>query len=276
MYKKDDFIFNALKISKIVENAKKEFEELKKQKVLKTIKGGTGTLHYRLSRQELQHLYTNGAYDIRRFHFGAIRDYGVIPTPHQNRAYKGFVNYFAELLGVGEHDDNHNNFANNRRTMFIGVRRNHSFVLRLQDPQNNERDIGHLNIGHIYFPHITIIRQDRSVLRLYFVGNSMLSTVSELLVELQELNQLCRDPANYANIMQLANYISPPHQERNSSIISNSLQDNDLRYLLTATNCLIHFFRNHLRESEEPTLDPFNRFNSTMFHTGTVGDNTFI
>ena len=97
---------------------------------------------------------------------------GPIPRPnHQQHVNNlNLINEVANNYGII--DNNRHHFQTNNRIAYIGIQRNDSVVIRMQDPVNLV-DRGHLNIGANYYPHFTFRRNDGAYIRIYFRYNAI-------------------------------------------------------------------------------------------------------
>ena len=149
------------------------------------------------------------------------------PNVHQQTSNLNLINHIANHYGINDNYRHH--FQTNDRIAYVGIQRNDSIVIRMQDPVNLI-DRGHLNIGVNYYPHFTFRRNDGSNVRIYFRynatdWNTVSANITTLLADalynvasanatIQQSNYAIRDmfEAEYiAGIIQLTrNMLSDP------------------------------------------------------------------
>tara|TARA_B110000003_G_C16650052_1_gene533760 strand:+ start:313 stop:1263 length:951 start_codon:yes stop_codon:yes gene_type:complete len=89
------------------------------------------------------------------------------PNAIERGNYKNLIDSFADFVNIPQGNYNRYHYQSNRKNIYLGVQRDHSVVIRCQDP-NTKLDLGHLNIGRDYYPHYTFMRNDRSKVHIYF------------------------------------------------------------------------------------------------------------
>ena len=90
------------------------------------------------------------------------------PTADERANYRKLINSFADFVKIAKGNNNRYHYESTMGKIYLGVQRDHSVVIRCQDPIT-KLDLGHLNIGINYYPHYTFMRNnDRSKVHIYF------------------------------------------------------------------------------------------------------------
>ena len=89
------------------------------------------------------------------------------PTADERANYRKLINSFADFVKISKGNNYRYHYESTMGNIYLGVQRDHSVVIRCQDPIT-KLDLGHLNIGRDYYPHYTFMRNDRSKVHIYF------------------------------------------------------------------------------------------------------------
>ena len=154
------------------------------------------------------------------------------PNAIERVNYKNLIDSFADFVRIPQRNYNRYHFESNRRNIYLGVQREHSVVIRCQDPISR-LDLGHLNIGKDYYPHYTFIRNDGSRVHIYFKYstpnvNTFIENIDRLLFETffdyTEANRTMLQSSGAIRDMVEAEYIAKIiHTQRN--LFSNNISE---------------------------------------------------